>query len=143
MRDKFFKNPLNRIKGGFNSEKYKTLLSSLSDDISLIATLTSGAIALEPLRLERKRKANVEYWIQFRQHAERLYEAFNSRWSSQCACQCPHQANLRLEIRKGHEFDHSPTFKFLFSFDQSISGQSLPWDWRAVEIEPWNVSPPA
>jgi hypothetical protein len=134
-RDSFFRNPLNRIRGGFNSERYKQLLSSLQDDINRIATLTSGAIALEPLRLDRKRKANAAYWTRFQMYAERLYESLNSRWSSQCSCQCPHEANLRLELRNDGT-NRAATFKILFSFDTDLATSDLPWDWRAVEIEP-------
>ncbi|ORY17089.1 hypothetical protein BCR34DRAFT_583855 [Clohesyomyces aquaticus] len=142
-RSQFFRNPLTRIKGGFNSEKYKELLSSLHDDISRIQALTSGAIALEPLRLERKIKASSSYWNGFHVQARTLYEILDVRWSSQCVCQCRHQANLRLEIQKGLETNQSPTFKFLFSFDISPSATPVPWRWRAVEIEPCSGAIPA
>ncbi|KAF2468960.1 uncharacterized protein BDR25DRAFT_344152 [Lindgomyces ingoldianus] len=141
-RDQFFKNPLNRIKGGLNSEKYKELLSSIHEDISRIEALASGAIALEPLRLERKRKANAAYWKRFHRHAQRLYDTFSAKWSTQCVCHCRHQANLRLEMRKEADMNQPSTFKFLFSFDTSTVGPASPWNWRAVEIEPSdNVNP--
>ncbi|KAF2867390.1 hypothetical protein BDV95DRAFT_610791 [Massariosphaeria phaeospora] len=134
-RDSFFKHPLNRIRGGFNSEKYKQLLLLVQDDINRIATLTSGAIALEPLRLDRKQKANAAYWTRFPIHAQQLYECLNSRWSSQCHCQCPHEASLRLELHKDAS-NRAAIFKILFSFDKDLATSNLPWDWRAVEIEP-------
>jgi hypothetical protein len=141
-RDRFFKNPFNRIKGGFNSEKYQKLLSSLDDDINRIVALTSGAIALEPLRLDRKRKASAAYWTQFHQHAERLYEALNSRWGASCSCQCPHEANLRLELRRETEPEHSPTFKLLFFIEKNPTTNSS-WYWRAAEVRPSNSVKPA
>jgi len=63
VRDDFFKTPWRRISGGFSSNKYATLLAEILHDIEQIATLTKGAIGLEPLRLERKRRANATHWI--------------------------------------------------------------------------------
>jgi hypothetical protein len=140
MRDRFFKNPLSRIKGGFKSEKYKELLMSLDEDINRIVLLTSGAIALEPIRLEKKRKSNAAYWTQFRLSAERLYEALHSRWPSTCACQSTHRANLRLELRRDFEPEHSSAFKILFSFETNVTVPTLPWSWRAAEIRQTDTS---
>jgi hypothetical protein len=139
-RNKFFNDPWVRIKGGFKSKHYKQLLDSIEEDISRISSLTSGAIALEPLRVERKRKANAEYWSQFRQHARRLYDAFSSRWPSQCACQCTHQANLRLDIQKERDIDSFPTFKFIFTFEPPAPGHTIPWTSRAIEIEAIDIA---
>jgi len=58
------------IKGGFNAEKFKRLVSSIDEEIKKIVKLTFGVIALEPLRLDRRRKVNAAYWTKFRQHAE-------------------------------------------------------------------------
>jgi hypothetical protein len=49
QRESFFRNPLNRIRGGFNSEKHQQLLASLEADIDRIAKLTSTTIVLEPI----------------------------------------------------------------------------------------------
>jgi hypothetical protein len=49
------------MKGDFSSEKFEGLLSSLEEDMNLVTTLIAGAMALEPLRLERKRRANTAY----------------------------------------------------------------------------------
>jgi len=104
--------------------------------------LTSGAIALEPLRLDRKRKASAAYWKQFRQHAERLYEALDSQWAASCPCQCPHQANLRLELRRELEPESLPTFKLLFSIEKNVTTNSA-WCWHAAEVRPSNSVKPA
>jgi hypothetical protein len=40
MRDRFFKNPFSRAKGGFKSEKYKQSLISVDEDINRIVLLT-------------------------------------------------------------------------------------------------------
>jgi hypothetical protein len=133
-RDAFFKNPLNRIRGGFNSEKHKQLLSSLQEDIDRIASLNSKAIALEPLRLNRKRISNAAYWTRWQRYAGQLYKSLDSRWSSKCACQCAHEANLRLSLPKA-EANRATTFNLLLSFDTDLAASNIPWDWRAVEIE--------
>ena len=132
---------MNRIKGGFNAEKSKRLVSSIDEEIKKIVKLTSGAIALEPLRLDRRRKANAAYWTKFRQHAEQLYEAFHSRWSSSCACQSPHQANLRLEIQEETKLENSPAFKFLFPIDINLATAPSLRCWRAAEIRPLGNQP--
>lgn len=123
------------MKGGFKSKHYRELLSSIEEDINRISNLTAGAIALEPLRLQRRRKANTEYLIKFRRHAERLYDAFNMRWSSRCMCQCTHQANLRLDIQRDQEPDKPSMFKLVFTFSSPIPGNTAPWKSFPVEIE--------
>lgn len=137
LRHKFFNSPWKRIKGGFESAKYDKLLDDIKSDISQIATLTTGAIALKPLRLERKRRANTtHYWIGIRDHARRLFETFDSHWScNNCSCQHPHRASLRLDMRK--DGNMITRFGFKLSFDLDPAGTAaLPWYWRDVEIEP-------
>ncbi|MCJ1264990.1 hypothetical protein MMC22_004865 [Lobaria immixta] len=134
-RVEFFKNFLTRVKGGFQSEKYAKLLADIVGDINQIATLTKGAIALEPLRLEQRRRSNSAHWIRIRDHARRLFETFHSHWSCTCSCQHPHRASLRLDMRK--DLDKETRFGFKLSFDLgSAETASLPWYWRDVEIEP-------
>lgn len=141
LRDRFFKNPWTRVKGGFESEKYAKLLAEIISDINQLAFLTKGAIALEPLRLERKRRAkSSHYWIDIRDHARRLFDNFNSHWSRTCSCQYSHCASLRLDLRK--DWNLKPCFGFKLSFDLGAAGTvALPWYWRDVEIEP--LSAPA
>jgi hypothetical protein len=126
-RASFFRNPLNRIRGGFNSDKYKQLLGTLQDDIARIATLTSSAIALEPLRLDRKRRSNANYWKLCRKYASHLYVTLNTRWSLPCSCQCLHQANLRLLLRE-EDLKKPTAFNILFSCDPGTTGSGAPWD---------------
>jgi hypothetical protein len=114
-------------------------LSSIEEDVSRISSLTAGAIALEPLRLQRRRKANTEYLLKFRQQAEKLYDAFNMRWSSTCMCQCTHQANLRLDIQREQEADNPSTFKLVFTFGSPHAGHTPPWKPIPVEIEAVDV----
>jgi len=127
------------MKGGFKSKHYQALLSSIDDDINRLASLTTSAIALEPLRLQRRRKANADYLLKFRQHAEKLYDAFNSRWSSRCMCQCTHQANLRLDIQRDEDPGKSSTFKLIFTFGSSHPGHAAPLKPFPVEIEAVDV----
>ncbi|KAF8535325.1 hypothetical protein BDD12DRAFT_938382, partial [Trichophaea hybrida] len=137
-RDDFFKNPWRRISGGFSSDKYSTLLTKILLDIEQIATLTKGAIELEPLHLERKHRANANHWIRIQDHARRLFEILSSRWSCTYPCQHPHRANLRLDVRNGCEIDNSSIrFSFVFTFDVNTTvATPLPWNWRDIKIEP-------
>jgi len=141
-RSKFFNDPWIRIKGGLRTKHYKQLLSSIEEDIGRISSLTAGAIALEPLRLQRRRKANTEYLLKFRQQAEKLYEAFNTRWSPRCTCQCTHQANLRLDIQRDDETGSPSSFKLVFTFAPPHSGHVTPWKPIPVEIEAIDVIDP-
>jgi len=141
-RSKFFNDPWIRIKGGLKTKHYKQLLSSIEEDISRISSLTAGAIALEPLRLQRRRKANSEYLLKFRQQAEKLYEAFNTRWPSRCTCQRTHQANLRLDIQRDDETGSPSKFKLVFTFGTSHAGHATPLKSIPVEIEAVDVIDP-
>jgi hypothetical protein len=134
VRANFFRNPLHRIRAGFNSDKYKQLLEKLQDDVSRIATLTSSAIALESLRLDRKRRSDADYWNLCRKYASHLYATLNTRWSVPCSCQCSHQANLQLLLRE-EDIKKASTFSILFSCDAGTTNLGAPWDWRAVDIE--------
>ncbi|KAI9769210.1 MAG: hypothetical protein M1840_004339 [Geoglossum simile] len=141
LRQNFFKNPWIRIKGGFDSNKYAKLLAEIDRDINQLHTLTKGAESLEPIRLDRKRRANAAYWIDVRDQARRLFEALRSRWSCSCPCRHPHRAHLRLDVRSGKEVGNSTTrFGLLFSFDVNAAvAASLPWNWRDIEIEPFQA----
>lgn len=137
-RVKFFKDSWTRVKGGFESEKYAKLQNEIVGDINQIAALTKGAIALEPLRLEQKRRTNSTHWIRIRDHARRLFETFNSHWCCTCSCQYPHRASLRLDMRK--DLDNETRFRFKLSFDlDPAETVSLPWYWRDVEIKPFST----
>lgn len=134
-RTEFFKNPWTRVKGGFKSEKYAKLLEDIADNIDRIDTLTKGATALEPLRIERKRRINT---IGIRNHARRLFETFNSQWSCTCSCQYPHRVSLRLDIRK--DWNMKTRFGFKLSFDlDGAETAALPWYGRDIEIEPLSI----
>lgn len=136
LRSKFFKNPWMRIKGGLDTNKYAKLLAEIKSDVNQIAALTKGAIILEPLRLERTRRANSDYWISVRDQARRLFESFSSRWCHTCPCQHLHRANLRLDMRTGYETEGGVMFGFLFSFEpRTTVAVPPPWDWLDVEIE--------
>lgn len=139
LRQRFFHKPWRHIKIGFDTNKFASLLVEIEHDINQIDMLTRGSIALEPQRLERKRQDNAMYWLEIRNHARRLYESINLRWL--CACQHPHRANLRLDLRRRCEVDEaSVRFGILFSFDVDGAGtMSLPWNWRDVEIEPFKA----
>ncbi|KAF2464631.1 uncharacterized protein BDR25DRAFT_307145 [Lindgomyces ingoldianus] len=135
-RKKFFKNSWTRIRGGFDSDKYATLLQDIDRDIDKISKLTSGAAQLEPLRAEKKNKIQSTYWLNIRDQAQRLFESLSSRFCP-CSCKQPHKANLRLDVRRNHNTENEAVrFAFLFTFEKSgCVPKALPWDWRDVEIE--------
>lgn len=150
LRAKFFKNRWTCIKGGFESKKYAILLNEIDADIRKIALLTEGVIRLEPIRLEKKRRAERTHsWIGIRNHARRLFETFHSRWSCSCSCSCqyPHRASLRLDMRKDSELAQiGPRFIFNLSFDSdaaetvTAAAAALPWHRQDVEIKPFSIS---
>ncbi|KAF2865617.1 hypothetical protein BDV95DRAFT_612491 [Massariosphaeria phaeospora] len=135
-RRKFFKSTWTKIKGGFDAAKYATLLEGIDRDIDKISKLTSGGLQLEPLRAERKNRMQSIYWQNVRHQAERLFDSLSARFNP-CACNQPHQANLRLDVRKENDGqDEHTRFAFLLTFEKSACiPQSLPWDWRHIEIE--------
>lgn len=136
LRAQFFKSPWKNIKGGFAAGKYKKLGAEITSDIDQIASLTKGVTALEPLRLERKRRAiTTHHCISTRDHARRIFEIFQSQWCCTCSCRSPHRASLRLDMLK--DWKTETRFGFKFSFDpDSAETAALPWHWQDVEIEP-------
>ena len=138
-REKFFKRFWTSIAGGFQANKYRELLDQILDDIDRVAELTTRANILEPVRKQRKSRANAEYWLSVRDHARRLFDILDAQWSCSCVCHYPHRANLRLEIRSLSESENpSIKFGFLFSFDSNVAVAAaiLPWECQLVEIEP-------
>lgn len=140
--EKFFKKS-NRlwksVKLAFDRDKIDKLLEQIEKDVFRIDNLTQGNVKLEPLRQERRRKSNTLHWQGIRDHAKLLFDAISSRWL--CDCEHEHKASLKLEVRRLCDHGPRPRFSLMFSFDDvSISTVSTPWDWRAVEIEPIEVS---
>jgi hypothetical protein len=135
-RKKFFKNPWTRIKGGFDSNKYATLLEQIDRDIDKTSKLASSAIRLELIHSEKKNRLHSTYWRDIRDQAQRVFKSLSSRFCP-CSCQRPHQANLRLDVRKDRDVEEDAVrFAFLFTFQkEACTPISLPWDWRNVEIE--------
>lgn len=123
------------MRGGFKSKRYKQLLSSIEEDIARISSLTSGSITLEPLRLERRRKVNAEYFTAILHQAQGLYKAFSSHMSSNCTCHGAHEANLCLDILQEQEIGHMPTFKVVLAFRSPLSAVNALVTAQAVEIE--------
>lgn len=135
-RKKFFKSFWLKTRGGFNTEKYGALLADIDRDIEKLSKLTNGAIQLEPVKTEKKNKLQSAYWQNIRDQAQRLFDSLSSRFSP-CACMHPHQANLRLDIRKDRGTEEDVIrFAFLLTFQKcSQPASSPPWDWRDIEIE--------
>ncbi|CAI6341287.1 unnamed protein product [Periconia digitata] len=134
-RKKFFKSFWLKTRGGFNTEKYGSLLADIDRDIEKLSKLTSGAIQLEPIKTEKRNRSQSAYWQNIRDQAQRLFDSLSSRFSP-CSCTHPHQANLRLDIRRSQGVDNATRFAFLLTFEKTLpSGLSPPWDWRDIEIE--------
>ena len=128
------------VKLGFDRKKIDKLLDQIEKDISNIADLTQNNVQLEPLRREMQRKSNTVYWQRIRNHARRLYEAISSRWL--CDCEHEHEARLKLQVRNFCDSKDISQLRFslLFSFDGvAVSTASHPWDWRGVDIEPFEA----
>lgn len=134
-RKKFFKSFWLKTRGGFNAEKYGALLADIDRDIEKLSKLTSGAIQLEPIKAAKMNRVQSAHWQSIRDQAQRLFDSLNSRLSP-CGCTHPHQANLRLDIRKDRRAEDAERFAFLLTFEKhSQSALSPPWDWRDIEIE--------
>lgn len=126
----------NRIKGGFQAEKYAKLLAEIDRDVYKISKLTSGTIQLEPMHAKRKKRLNSAYCSRIRTQAEKLFDAFSARWGGSCACQSSHCVHLRLDLRQEDIPAQGTRMAFLFSFDKAgIMHTSLPWDWQDIEVE--------
>jgi hypothetical protein len=121
--------------GGFNTEKYGALITDIDRDIDKLSKLINGAIQLEPIKIQKDRPQSA-YWQSIRDQAQRIFDNLNL-WFSPCACTHPHQAVLRLDIRKtcGAEGEAS-RFAFLLTFEKHPQPASPPpWDWKDIEIE--------
>ncbi|KAI5805713.1 hypothetical protein EDC01DRAFT_609846 [Geopyxis carbonaria] len=144
-RKKFFTSFWMRFMGGFKSENHTTLLNEVLNDINQIHKLTKVAIKLEPLRQDRRRRANTQYWVNIREKAERVFENLNSRWSRGCGCQLAHQVSLRLDIIAVKETETADPatrrFCFKFSFNEKLGAAlaKAPWTWLDVDILPWEI----
>jgi hypothetical protein len=135
-RKKFFKSFWLKTRGGFNTEKYGTLLADIDRDIEKLSRLINGAVRLEPVKTEKKNKLQSAYWQNIRDQAQRISDNLRARLSP-CACTHSHQASLRLDIRNDCGVEEDGTrFAFLLTFEKhSQPTSSPPWDWRKIEIE--------
>jgi hypothetical protein len=90
---------------------------------------------LEPLRLEKQNQMHSKYWQNIRDQAQRLFESLNSRLYP-CTCQHPHNAKLRLDVRRSDSGEEAVRFTFLLTFEKLKCGTGkFLWDWRDIEIE--------
>ena len=96
-RKKFFKSFRLKTRGGFNAEKYGALLADIDRDIEKLSKLTNGAIQLEPVKIEKKKKLQCAYWQNIRDQAQRLFDSLSPRLSP-CVCTHPHPAS-KLTLR--------------------------------------------
>jgi len=135
-RQKFFGNVWTRIKGGFGSSDCEKLLDKIDQDIFKISQLISSTVKMEPVQAEKKKRLNSNSWKNIRDQALRVFKSLSSQFSG-CSCQFPHQANLRLDVKKTHVTEEDAVrFAFLFTFQKdACRAGSLPWDWRDIEIE--------
>ena len=140
--EKFFKsNKLwKSVKLAFDNDKMNRLLEQIERDISRIDNLTQKNVKLELLKQEKRRKSNTFHWQRIRNHAKLLFDAISPRWL--CDCEHEHRASLKLQVRRVYDDENSsrPRFSLIFSFDDvAFSTMSIPWGWRAVEIEPIEI----
>ncbi|ORX96345.1 hypothetical protein BCR34DRAFT_619709 [Clohesyomyces aquaticus] len=106
-RKKFFKRTWTKIRGGFSSAKYSSLLQEIDRDIDKIAKLISGAIQLEPLGAGKRNRLYSTYSLRVRNQAQKLFE---------------------IE-------DQVTRLALLLTFGASeCLPNALPWTWRDIEI---------
>jgi hypothetical protein len=142
LRKEFFRK--RRIRGGFNSEKHKTFISEIRDDIDQLCNFTKGAIALDDVDSRRLSSTTSSHWLSVRGHTHRLYNALRSIWIQNCPSHT-HQAKLRLDVPKDEDGDHeTPQFNFSFLLGGNIASlRTLAWKWRDVTISSVQMlSPP-
>ena len=134
-RHRFFRVTWQRIKGGFESERFEKLLGEIQNSIRQIAEFTRGSIAVAPKRVALRERTNSRYWLQIRDQARMIFESLGSIWP--CTCPNPHRASLRLDVSRTSE-DRAIKFGVLFSYDISFGEPNftLPWNWREVDIRP-------
>lgn len=135
---RFFRGTWQRIKGGFESERFEKLLGEIQNSIRQIAEFTRGSIAVAPKRVALRERTNSKYWLEIRDQARRIYESLGSIWP--CTCPNPHRASLRLDVSRTSTLQEDKAIKFgvLFSYDISFGEPNctLPWNWREVDIQP-------
>lgn len=124
-----------KVKLGLDHNEFEELIKDMAHENLQLEILTRGNLELEPIRKERSREMDTEYWQATRDLATRLYQCLMCRWP--CKCGFAHKANLRLDVRevpgKGERFEVKFTVVFAFS-DEANMRPSLPWNWRSTEI---------
>lgn len=139
LREKFFRDTWRHVKGGFDTSAVKRLLSEIQGSINQLAKFTRGSAAYAPKRVAFQNSKKSRSWLQFRDHARRLFKTLGSCWS--CACSYSHRASLRLDIRQMplmHE-EKEVMFTILFSNDikpRTAASTSVPWNWYPVNVKP-------
>ncbi|KAI4159865.1 MAG: hypothetical protein LQ342_006193 [Letrouitia transgressa] len=139
LRDKFFRDTWRRIKGGFDTSAMNRLLAEIQGSINQLAKFTKGSAAVAPKRVALQNCKNSRNWLQFRDHARRLFKSLGSHWF--CACLHSHRASLRLDIRQMSPMHEEKEVKFniLFSNDTNAAATtstSIPWNWLQVDVQP-------
>lgn len=138
---KFFSSVWTRIRGGFATNKYASLLADIDCDIHKISKLTSVTLEVEPLRIQRRRKMRSRSLRAARENAQSLFDILHRRWSDPCLCQMSHRVNLQLSMLQDDEAyfseeDILTRFALLFSFEKnSRLSKPPPWSWRDIEVE--------
>ncbi|KAL8934150.1 MAG: hypothetical protein Q9216_006047 [Gyalolechia sp. 2 TL-2023] len=116
-----------RFKRCLQRKKLETLIDQMAKENGHLQHLIADGIYLEPLRLRRRKKKGS--FKQVRDHAARLHDALQSRWS--CNCSIPHHAELRLEQR---DWDQPPCFRVTFPLHSTVSHIS-PSTWHETDIK--------
>lgn len=136
LRKEFFKKSwMSNIRGGFNAKKHKQLIADIRDDIDQLCNFTTGTVEIEDTPPGQSSSAISTYWLNFRSHADGLYNALSSIWPQSCATHS-HQAKLRLDLPNSTSTDNKTTqlnLAFLKE-DDAASVKNVPLEWQSVTV---------
>ncbi|PVH93659.1 hypothetical protein DM02DRAFT_676704 [Periconia macrospinosa] len=91
----FFKSPMTRMRGAFESTKLKKVVEDIANDVRRLRELSKDAPKLEEERKERATASVSAYWLSMRNHASLLFTALQSMWPRACQMH-EHLVNLRV-----------------------------------------------
>ena len=136
-----FKAVFKAVKFALSQRVFDDSIEQIRYNNSILRTLTSQNIELEPLRLHQYRSVSNRFKAA-QKHARSLYRVIENSW--QCQCSISHSANVCLDARlvngissKTQEqlttSDENVQFDVIFSSD-STGIEPLPWSWRETNI---------
>lgn len=127
-----------RIRGGFDAERHKALVSEIREDVDQIRDLTKGAVELEQVRQERASSAVSSYWETFREHSWQLCLALCAMWPQTCSSHI-HRANLPL-FTPGSKSNGDKEINLSLSHTDLSTPGPLEKSWWEMAVHPFQGS---